>query len=222
MRASEFIIERKKRSSKTGGYFFPGYGYYGNGGDTGGGGDGGGGGESQSGMATGKVKLHTDPDYFGAEVDDYQATGPVVNIATDQLTGFEPDDKMDQPASKAKVKKLVAAIQNDDQLPPLLVREYQDGYQILDGHHRFRAYKLSGAKSVPAQVVPAKDIEEIDRQDVDENFADGKRPQDKGDSARHGIPKGATMAQLQKASKAKGRKGQLARWQMNMRRGRKK
>ena len=59
-------------------------------------------------------------------------------------------------------------------------------------------------------------------QDVAENFADGKNPQDKGDSARHGIPKGATMAQLEKASHAKGRKGQLARWQLNMRRGKKK
>jgi GNAT superfamily N-acetyltransferase len=57
---------------------------------------------------------------------------------------------------------------------------------------------------------------------VDENFADGKRPQDKGDSVRHGIPKKATMAELEQASHASGRKGQLARWQLNMRRGRKK
>jgi pterin-4a-carbinolamine dehydratase len=57
---------------------------------------------------------------------------------------------------------------------------------------------------------------------VKENFADGKNPQDKGDSQRHGIPKGATMAQLEKAAKAPGRKGQLARWQINMRRGKKK
>ena len=55
-----------------------------------------------------------------------------------------------------------------------------------------------------------------------ENFADGKNPQDKGDSVRHGIPKGATIAQLEKAAKAPGRKGQLARWQLNMRRGKKK
>lgn len=60
------------------------------------------------------------------------------------------------------------------------------------------------------------------RKKTDENFADGKNPQDKGDSARHGIPKGATMAQLEKAAKAPGRKGQLARWQINMRRGKKK
>jgi hypothetical protein len=55
-----------------------------------------------------------------------------------------------------------------------------------------------------------------------ENFADGKGPGRPGDSQRHGIPKGATMAQLQKAAKAPGRKGQLARWQINMRRGRKR
>jgi hypothetical protein len=57
---------------------------------------------------------------------------------------------------------------------------------------------------------------------VDENFADGKGPGRPGDSQRHGIPKGATMAQLEKAAKAPGRKGQLARWQINMRRGKKK
>jgi hypothetical protein len=57
---------------------------------------------------------------------------------------------------------------------------------------------------------------------VEENFADGKGPGRPGDSQRHGIPKGATMAELEKASHAGGRKGQLARWQLNMRRGKKK
>jgi len=55
-----------------------------------------------------------------------------------------------------------------------------------------------------------------------ENFADGKGPGRPGDSQRHGIPKGATKAELEKASHAKGRKGQLARWQLNMRRGKEK
>jgi pyrimidine deaminase RibD-like protein len=57
---------------------------------------------------------------------------------------------------------------------------------------------------------------------LNENFADGKGPGRPGDSVRHGIPKNATMAELERASHAKGRKGQLARWQLNMRRGRKK
>ena len=55
-----------------------------------------------------------------------------------------------------------------------------------------------------------------------ENFADGKGPGRPGDSQRHGIPKGATMAELERASHSAGRKGQLARWQLNMRRGHKK
>jgi len=60
------------------------------------------------------------------------------------------------------------------------------------------------------------------RDTVEENFADGRGPGRPGDSQRHGIRKGATMAELEKAAKASGRKGQLARWQLNMRRGRKK
>jgi hypothetical protein len=55
-----------------------------------------------------------------------------------------------------------------------------------------------------------------------ENFADGKGPGRPGDSQRHGIRKGASMAELEKAAKSKGRKGQLARWQINMRRGKSK
>ena len=66
-----------------------------------------------------------------------------------------------------------------------------------------------------------KQARQMDKE-VDENFADGKGPGRPGDSVRHGIPKHATMAELEKASHAKGRKGQLARWQLNMRRGHKK
>ena len=65
-------------------------------------------------------------------------------------------------------------------------------------------------------------VKPIQMQGVAENFADGKGPGRPGDSVRHGIPKKATMAELEKASHAKGRKGQLARWQLNMRRGKKK
>ncbi len=55
-----------------------------------------------------------------------------------------------------------------------------------------------------------------------ENFADGRNPQDKGDSRRYSIPKKASLATLDKIGKGSGRKAQLARWQANMRRGRKK
>ena len=70
-------------------------------------------------------------------------------------------------------------------------------------------------------VFPGTNIQIVDSSDdpVAENFADGKGPGRPGDSVRHGIPKNATMAELEKASRSAGRKGQLARWQLNMRRG---
>jgi hypothetical protein len=57
---------------------------------------------------------------------------------------------------------------------------------------------------------------------VKENFADGKHPEDKGDSARYGIPKHASISTLRKIAKQGGRKGQLAHWQANTRSGRNK
>jgi predicted chitinase len=60
---------------------------------------------------------------------------------------------------------------------------------------------------------------------VDENFADGRNPQDKGDSARHGIPKKASISDLKKirsSDTASPRKKQLAHWQLNMRQGKKR
>ena len=58
-----------------------------------------------------------------------------------------------------------------------------------------------------------------------ENFADGKNPQDKGDSKRHGIPKKASISALKKirsSDTASPRKKQLAHWQINMKQGRNK
>jgi len=60
---------------------------------------------------------------------------------------------------------------------------------------------------------------------LQENFADGRHPEDKGDSHRHGIPKKASLSQLDKITHSKSaspRKKQLAHWQANMRRGREK
>jgi hypothetical protein len=118
-------------------------------------------------LTEGKIKLYTDPGYFGAEVDDAGFDSlPVVNISANRLVGFEPDSKMQQPKSRANVEKIIAGLKKGDKLPPLLVRKYKNGYQVLDGHHRFWAYKLSDTKSIPVQIVADKDIEEISKQDV--------------------------------------------------------
>jgi hypothetical protein len=57
---------------------------------------------------------------------------------------------------------------------------------------------------------------------IAENFADGRNPQDKGDSKRHGVPTKASVSTLRKVAKQGGRKGQLAHWMANMKAGRAK
>ena len=95
-----------------------------------------------------------------------------------------------------------------------VVLKYRGVDYILDGHHRCSSALRANQKlNVYMFTAP---------QGVAENFADGKGPGRPGDSVRHGIPKKATMAELERASHASGRKGQLARWQLNMRRGHKK
>ena len=91
----------------------------------------------------------------------------------------------------------------------------------VDTRDQYLATRKAGVYVVGAGHLKA--VQNISgKQGVEENFADGKGPGRPGDSQRHGIPKHATMAELEKASHAKGRKGQLARWQLNMRRGHKK
>ena len=62
----------------------------------------------------------------------------------------------------------------------------------------------------------------LGQQGVAENFHDGKNPQDKGDSKRHGVPTKASISTLRKVAKQGGRKGQLAHWMANMKSGRAK
>ena len=56
---------------------------------------------------------------------------------------------------------------------------------------------------------------------VHENFADGKHPEDKGDSKRYNVPTKGSVSSLRKIAKQGGRRGQLAHWMANMKSGHK-
>jgi len=61
------------------------------------------------------------------------------------------------------------------------------------------------------------------QENVAENFADGRHPEDKGDSKRHGINTKASVSSLRKTAKhSSGRKQELAHWLANMKAGRAK
>lgn len=74
--------------------------------------------------------------------------------------------------------------------------------------------------TLPAGVKPVQSLED---NPIDENFADGRKPGRKGLSRRVGIPKKATLGQLEKIAKSStGERRRMAQWQLNMRRGKKK
>ena len=74
----------------------------------------------------------------------------------------------------------------------------------------------------PLKSIPSAIFNQDFGDELLENFADGKRPQDKGDSKRHGINTKASVSSLRKTAKQGGRKGQLAHWLANMKAGRAK
>lgn len=116
-----------------------------------------------------------------------------------------------QPGDRQRAERIAKLVSDANK------QVFKTGTRIDPNYHRELGTLLGYSKA---------DIDEFIKKvygdAVTENFKDGKGPGKPGDSQRHGIPKNATIAQLEKAAKAPGRKGQLARWQLNMRRGRKK
>ena len=95
-------------------------------------------------------------------------------------------------------------------------------------HKYINDLKKLGLTTTDIDPIDPKQPKKMPRQKVDptynvgENFADGKNPQDKGDSKRYGVPTKASVSTLRKVAKQGGRKGQLAHWMANMKAGKKK
>ena len=106
-----------------------------------------------------KVSLSTDPKNFGAWVNDSGDPEKTVVIPTSKIHVFEPDSKFDDPHHAKNLANIVKAIKAGKKLPPILVRRHGiDRFQVVDGHHRFMAYRMAGVKAIPARVVDPKNI----------------------------------------------------------------
>lgn len=98
-------------------------------------------------------------------------------------------------------------------------------YHIYEEGGGFSWKKLPDIVFEPGDVIFYKvtsDPDEFENYVLSENFADGRNPEDKGDSKRHRVPTKASISTLRKVAKQGGRKGQLAHWLANMKSGRAK
>jgi ParB family chromosome partitioning protein len=74
----------------------------------------------------------------------------------------------------AQIKELADSIRSEGLMQPIVVRKVKDGYELIAGERRFRAFKLIGQPTITARVVEASDassavlalIENLQRADL--------------------------------------------------------
>ena len=168
------------------------------------------------------------------QIIDNKGTGkqgkPKVELHSDIYARYSGIDGMSGEESKSSKAEWVHQdntiyiyypnMMNEEDVIKSVLHEFEHTLQDPKQNDEYRA---KGYEKNPNEISARK--AELDWEmysSIDENFADGKKPGRKGISKRVGIPKGATLTQLAKLAKAKGERGRMARWQLNMRRGKKK
>lgn len=71
----------------------------------------------------------------------------------------------DQPRmhfNKDELEELSSSIKKDGLLQPILVREVEDGYEIIAGERRWQACKLAGMEKVPVRIKEADDMKVLE------------------------------------------------------------
>jgi hypothetical protein len=242
MRASEFVVEKKKRKRRPryaayGPGPYGGYGYYaGYSGD--GGGDGGGVGEN---LAEG-IELPGDFNLMGQNLFlknlarnlKQRYPNATIKLSSDRVTAHhnEEDDEALNVMGTEVMDSGYIGVGLDDAFTEsfqgvLVPTIKQTTEQLLAANPGMQPALFLGTDNwnpdAWAHIAAKLGYRLVaGDEELDENFADGRNPQDKGDSKRHGINTKASVSSLRKTAKQGGRKGQLAHWLANMKAGRAK
>jgi len=102
-------------------------------------------------------------------------TAPGLLLQELPLTSIVPNPR--QPRrdfDDAQVKELADSIRSEGLMQPIVVRKVKDGYELIAGERRFRAFKLIGQKTITARILEASDassavlalIENLQRADL--------------------------------------------------------
>jgi hypothetical protein len=102
------------------------------------------------------------------------------------------------------------------------VKKVYCGYQDPTQDENQREFNILESKDAEIREL-CKTFADTFLDNIHENFADGRNPQDKGDSKRYHVPTKGSVSSLRKYAKGhSGRAAQLAHWMANMKSGHKK
>lgn len=107
---------------------------------------------------------HGDDEYeIGASFNDInpRQKDTVRRIPISMITSrYEGDGKSektpDNQESRSNIDQMKNHLKQGGKLPPILVRRHPDtnGYQVIDGHHRYFAHKEAGMKHINVSILP--------------------------------------------------------------------
>jgi hypothetical protein len=103
------------------------------------------------------VTIHTNPYYRGATIyPGVKSSLPTTQMPFDSLRMWESDKTLRTKAVRDWVKNtLIPILQDRGRLKPMLVWRRGNQYYVIDGNHRYLAYKAAGFHGdVPVRVVP--------------------------------------------------------------------
>ena len=103
------------------------------------------------------VTIHTNPYYRGATIyPGVKSSLPTTQMPFDSLRMWESDKTLRTKAVRDWVKNtLIPILQDRGRLKPMLVWKRGNQYFVIDGNHRYLAYKAVGFHGdVPVRVVP--------------------------------------------------------------------
>jgi ParB family chromosome partitioning protein len=104
-----------------------------------------------------------------------QASVPGLTLSEILLTQIVPNPRQPRREfDEASVKELAESIRSEGLLQPIVVRKVKDGYELIAGERRFRAFKLLGQKTITARLLEASDassavlalVENLQRSDL--------------------------------------------------------
>ena len=125
------------------------------------------------------VTIHTNPNYRGATI----AAGvkeqlPITKMPIEELQMWESDKTLRTKKVREWVKNtLIPKLKDKGRLMPLIVWNHKGKHFVIDGNHRFLAYRAVGFKGdVPVRVVPQEMIAINNKvlEPIEENFSDSK------------------------------------------------
>jgi pyrimidine deaminase RibD-like protein len=157
----------------------------------------------------GKLRVHAER----AAIEEYMKYHGDIPKGSIIVTTLSPCNETDDETAKERVGMPCTDFINHNG-----IKQVYSGYKDPTQDNEHGDYKEVLTKNKQLRTM----CKEFADTFLEENFADGRHPEDKGDSARLGIPKHASISSLRKIAHQGGRKGQLAHWQANMRSGRNK